>query len=126
MMAHLGRQLADLDLRPVEATILIQVKAHPGLSQSDIGRQLDIQRANMAPLTAGLSKRGLLEKTRINGRSQGLSLTAEGQRLCARAEAIIDEHEARYAERLEGFDINMQAVREALIRIASDRNDASL
>jgi DNA-binding MarR family transcriptional regulator len=101
MMADLGTSLAPADLRPTEATILILIRANPGLTQSDIGRVLGIARANMAPLMGGLLKRGFIQKSRVDGRSQSLALTELGiDKVCV-AQTIIDAHEARFREGLD-------------------------
>lgn len=101
MMADLGTSLAPANLRPTEATILILIRANPGLTQSDIGRVLGIARANMAPLMGGLLKRGFIQKSRVDGRSQSLALTELGiDKVCV-AQTIIDAHEARFREGLD-------------------------
>jgi DNA-binding MarR family transcriptional regulator len=101
MMADLGTSLAQAELRPTEATILILIRANPGLTQSDIGRVLGIARANMAPLMGGLLKRGFIQKSRVDGRSQSLALTESGIAKVGAAQMIIDAHEARFRERFD-------------------------
>ena len=56
MMAALAREMEGLGLRSVEATILQILQQQPGLTQSALGRILDIQRANMTPIAARLAK----------------------------------------------------------------------
>lgn len=102
MMADLGVSLAQAELRPTEATILILIRANPGLTQSDIGRVLGIARANMAPLMGGLLKRGFIQKARVDGRSHALTLTEDGMAKVDAAQAIIHAHEARFQSRLDG------------------------
>jgi DNA-binding MarR family transcriptional regulator len=77
-MADFTEALAPLGLKPAEASVLYAVAAAPGLTQSDVGKVLGIQRANMAPLIAGLIQLGLVERDRVDGRSQALRLTAAG------------------------------------------------
>ncbi|WP_033926642.1 MarR family winged helix-turn-helix transcriptional regulator [Sphingomonas sp. 35-24ZXX] len=101
MMADLGVGMAEADLRPTEATILILIRANPGLTQSDIGRVLGIARANMAPLMGRLQKRGFIQKVRVDGRSQALTLTEGGMAKVEVAQAIIDAHEARFQSRID-------------------------
>lgn len=101
MMADLGTSLAQTELRPTEATILLLIDANTGLTQSDIGHVLGIARANMAPLIAGLLKKGFLQKSRVDGRSQALALTPAGAAKGRAAQAIIDDHEARFRSRLD-------------------------
>ncbi len=95
VMADLTEALAPLGLKPAEASVLYVVGATAGLTQSDIGKILGIQRANMAPLMAGLTQRGLVERDRVDGRSQALKLTEAGQAARAQAWVVNQAHEAR-------------------------------
>jgi DNA-binding MarR family transcriptional regulator len=100
MMADLAERLAKLNLRTAEAAILIVVGANPALSQTETGRMLGIQRANMVPLIAGLLRRGLVGKKRVDGRSQALRLTPAGQTLADKAERCMREHEESFLGRV--------------------------
>lgn len=93
VMADLTDRMEPLALRPTEASVLFVIAATPGVTQSDIGRMLGIKRANMAPLIAGLEARGLVTRSAVDGRSQALRLTAEGETLRARARNATRETE---------------------------------
>lgn len=116
MMADLGTALIPLGLRPVEATILSLIAANQGCTQSDIGRMLGIKRANMVPLMASLSAKGLIEKSRVDGRSQALGLTDQGALKQRDAIKAIDVHEAKFGAALSKVDII--TLQKALIDIA--------
>ena len=92
-LSGLNRRLAPLGLRHVDASLLLILGARPGTTQSEAGRLLDIQRANMVPIVARLETRGLVERRRVDGRSQGLYLSAEGVTLLAQIRKVIDAHE---------------------------------
>ena len=109
-MANLSNQLARLDLRPTEASVIVIVHANPGIRQSDIGRMLDILSANMTPLIARLDSRGLILRKRKDGRSQGLRLTEEGASLAEQALAEMTKHEREMMERVP------EDMREPLIK----------
>jgi DNA-binding MarR family transcriptional regulator len=116
-MAALAERLGQIGLRPTDATVLTMIATQGGLTQSAIGRELGIQRANMAPLVAALERRGLIAREPTDGRSHGLSLTTEGVRIAAEAQAIIAAHEARIAGALPNgqkaqFLALLQRVRE--------------
>lgn len=96
IMADLSERLAKLDLRPADASTLILIGANPGITQSKIGAALGIQRANMAPLAARLTERGLIVGAPVDGRSTGYRLTTEGEALTAGARARMEEHDARF------------------------------
>ena len=53
-MGRLGAELARLSLRPTEATVLLVIDANQKATQSEIGKLLDIARANMAPLVEAM------------------------------------------------------------------------
>ena len=73
VMADLSDALAPHQLSPADASILLSIGARPGVTQSAVGRSLGILRANMAPLVGALATRGLIARTRVDGRSQALS-----------------------------------------------------
>ncbi len=99
-LAGLNRRLTPLGLRHVDASLLLVVHARPGITQSEAGRQLDIQRANMVPIVARLEARGLLDRRRADGRSQGLYLSEEGEVVCAGVRDAVDTHERLLFEAL--------------------------
>jgi DNA-binding MarR family transcriptional regulator len=94
MMAELGQRLAAQGLRMADASVLMLIEANPKITASAVGRVLDIQRANMVPLLKKLEDAGLVERAPIDGKSQGLSLTAAGRDRLGEARALIDGFEA--------------------------------
>lgn len=104
MMAELVKALQPLELRPAEATVLIEIEANPGITQSDIGKILNIKRANMAPLVAGLIERGCVRSSRRDGRSLALRLTKEGRRITRDARDAVLELEERFFGQLSTED----------------------
>jgi DNA-binding MarR family transcriptional regulator len=96
MFDDLAAVLADLELRPTGASILLLVWANPGITQSAIGRILEIERANMAPQAAMLTKRNFVARSASDGRSQGLRLTALGKTMATKVRARIAAHEHRF------------------------------
>ena len=92
-MARLASRLGTLELRPAEATVLMVIAANPRVTQSEVGRHLDIASANMAPLAARLSKRGLIARHAVDRRSQGLTLTEAGRRVVVKARRIMEDLE---------------------------------
>jgi DNA-binding MarR family transcriptional regulator len=92
-MQKLARELAPLDLRPSEASVLMVIEANPNITQSEIGRMLEIAGANMAPLVSRLEKRALVARQPVDGRSHGLELTAAGRALCVRARKVMRSNE---------------------------------
>jgi DNA-binding MarR family transcriptional regulator len=92
-MARLGKHLKVLHLNPTDATVLNVIDANPNSKQSEIGRMLDIARANMAPLVSRLADRDLIERQPVDGRSHGLVLSRAGRALIPRIKSAFAEHE---------------------------------
>ncbi|HEY0959553.1 MAG TPA: MarR family transcriptional regulator [Novosphingobium sp.] len=100
MMAELSARLDPFDLRISDASILLLAADGKDRTSSDIGKILDIQRANMVPLLNRLDEAGLIERVPINLKSQAIRLTPDGQRKLAEVRAIIDRFEADLLDRI--------------------------
>ena len=98
--AELSARLAAVDLRQSDASLLMLVASNPGATSSALGRALGIERANMVPLLKRLEEAKLIEREAIDGKSQGLRLTAEGQRRLGQARAIIEAFETELVARV--------------------------
>lgn len=98
--AELAARLASHELRQSDASVLMLIEANPGTTASALGRQLDIQRANMVPLLKGLETAGLVRREAIDGKSVGLELTAAGAERLAEARAVIEAFEAELIARV--------------------------
>jgi len=92
-LADLNRRLAPLGLRHAGVAMLMLIEARPGITQSQAGRILDIQRANMVPFVARLEALGVIRRKRVDGRSQALELTGRGRVLLERARRVVQAHE---------------------------------
>ena len=99
-MSDLNDRLSMLDLRQVDASVLMMIDAEPNVIASHIGRVLDIKSANMVPLLRRLEERGLIEKVPLDGKSHGLHLTVDGETIMADARAILDQFEFDLLERI--------------------------
>ncbi|WP_395652355.1 MarR family winged helix-turn-helix transcriptional regulator [Brevundimonas sp.] len=102
--ADLGERLADLSLTMTNLTVLLMIQSNPGVTQTELGKVLGIQRANLAPLTATFAARGLIKRNRIDGRSYGLSLTSGGADLAARAWEHVRANEMLLPHRLSAVE----------------------
>ena len=101
-MAALSKALADIELRVTEAIVLLQIQDEPGLTLSEIGRRLDIKRANVTPLVGGLVERNLVRSEVKDGRSQALFLSEVGEDVASRAYSTILHHEETFFQALSG------------------------
>ena len=99
-LAGLNERLTPLELRHADVALLMLIEHSPELTQSQAGRILDIQRANMVPFIARLEARGIIERRQVDGRSQALHLTAGGRILLAKAQRVVAAHEAALLKRV--------------------------
>ena len=99
-LAELNLRLAPLGLRHAGVALLMLIEARPGITQSQAGRTLDIQRANMVPFVARLEGLGVIRRRQVDGRSQALELTSRGRLLLERARRVVAVHEAELLERV--------------------------
>lgn len=93
MLADLGRRIEPFGLTLTEMSVLQLVAANPKIRQSAIGQALAIKRANMPSLIAALEARGWVHREAIDGRSQGLTLTAAGDALLVDLKVCIAQNE---------------------------------
>lgn len=98
--ADLHGRLEPLGLRQVTVSLLLLIDDNPDVTASALGRQLDIQRANMVPLLKKLEDAGLIDRRPIDGKSQGVVLTAKGRKVTAQARQIIEDFEAELLARI--------------------------
>ena len=96
--ADLAARLSPLGLRQSDVSLLMLVEANPRVTASAVGRQLDIQRANIVPLLKRLE--GLIDRVPIDGKSQGLELTAQGRAKLAVARRVVEAFEAELIARV--------------------------
>lgn len=99
-LAELNQGLSQVGLNHADASLLLLMGANPGMTQSDVGRVLGIQRANMVPLIGRNEGRGWIYRKQVDGRSQGLFLSPAGDRALQRTRAIVEEYEAQLLARV--------------------------
>ncbi|WP_427967750.1 MarR family winged helix-turn-helix transcriptional regulator [Altererythrobacter sp.] len=100
MMGELRDRLSSVGLRVTDATVLILIGGENELTASQIGRALDIQRANMVPILSRLESDGLVMRKPLDRRSQAIVLSEKGKKRLAEAFSIIDRFEQELLERI--------------------------
>ena len=98
--AELAQALAQIDLRISDASVLILIGERVDMTSAEIGKILDIQRANMVPLLARLEAAGLICRQPLDRKSQAIALTAQGHSQRAGAHAITSAFEASLLARI--------------------------
>lgn len=115
---------AGLDIRPAHYSILAVVAANRDLKQVQVCDALAIKRANLVGLIDELEQRGLLLRvqTLADRRSRTLRLTKAGERLLARLDDLLAQHERRLASRLgeDGKDKLLEFLARLAVRGATE------
>jgi DNA-binding MarR family transcriptional regulator len=102
-IASLAEALSAHGLSVVEASVLTVIAENNGATQSAIGRLLDIQRANMAPIASKLARMGLT-KSEPHGRQLLLRTSALGTRTAQKVKRCMVEHDASTFPRIKPAD----------------------
>ena len=77
-----GAVFGPLSIRPVTLSALGIIYESPGITQADLGKKLNIKRANMVPVMAELEGRGLIARRTSDNdrRAHVIALTPAGQK----------------------------------------------
>ncbi len=100
MLAELSAKLEPLELRFADVSALMIIAANPGITASQLGRMIDVQRANMVPLIARIEAAGLIARRPLDGKSHSLELTEAGKARLAQAQSVIDAFEESLLARI--------------------------
>jgi MarR family transcriptional regulator, lower aerobic nicotinate degradation pathway regulator len=94
-MARFRRAVRPLNLGAQEFIVLKQLQALGSCSQGELADALGIDYSNLAGVTGGLYKRGLIERSRDSAdrRRYVVELTTEGHQLLGDADQAIDSVE---------------------------------
>jgi DNA-binding MarR family transcriptional regulator len=121
---HFNDTFGVIGLTQKQTSVLWLVSDHPGISQIDIARMLQIDRATMMAVTNALTKRQLLERrsSSVDRRRQTLHLTPSGVTALATSRAAVAAHEVWLKSRFTEEEIAVLV--ELLRRIHGEQGDA--
>ncbi|MEJ2407773.1 MAG: MarR family transcriptional regulator [Novosphingobium sp.] len=93
---HFSETFAELGLTQKQVSVLWMAANRPGLSQSDLGQELQMDRATTTDIINRLAARGLLRRvpSAKDRRKTALFLEPEGKALLTKAQKAIDAHES--------------------------------
>jgi DNA-binding MarR family transcriptional regulator len=100
MMAELTSRLEASGIRYSETAVILLIGANPGIAASTVGRELEIQRANLTRILGRLEEEGLLGRELMDGKSHAVALTPAGRKLHGRIAAIVADFERSLLERI--------------------------
>ena len=97
IIPHFDERMTKFQLRAVDFTVLSLLNANPNITQKRLSRAVNVSPPNLAILLDRLETRGLVMRQRnpLDKRSQTLILTAEGTKLCVKAEKTVTELERK-------------------------------
>ena len=103
----------SIRLRPILFAVMAVIAGNPGIIQMEVGKALDIHRANLVPLLKELDERGLIVRrvAAHDRRAFALDLTQPGKSLFNEALRRMRQHESRF------FGVLTARERDALRRI---------
>jgi DNA-binding MarR family transcriptional regulator len=110
--------LDDLGLTPGQLGALLLIEANTGLSQTELGAALGIDRSSVVPLIDKLQGRGLVRRlVKVSDRrAHALELAEEGVALLRRLAPRLEEHERRIAADLSASE--RKTLMDLLARVA--------
>ena len=100
MMSELSTRLTAIDLRISDASVLLLLSGGETLTSSDIGRMLDIQRANMVPLLNRLERAGLIARQPLDRKSLAIVLSEGGRDKLKQVRKITSQFENDLLQRV--------------------------
>jgi len=108
-------EMADLDIRPGELSVILLLAEHPGIRQGVLAERLMIKRAHMAKMVRGLERDGLITRRvpQDDRRAMELQLTDAGR---ARAAALAPRLAALEAQVPPGLTGDEAAELKRLLR----------
>jgi DNA-binding MarR family transcriptional regulator len=99
---HFSATMEQVDITPGQFGMLEVIDGNPGLSQTQLGAALGIDRSTVVAMIDRLETRGLVQRNPSphDRRSHALRLSEEGKALLLRLETMVAEHEREIARRL--------------------------
>lgn len=115
-------ECADFDITPVQYGLLTTLLLYPDLDQNSLGRELGIDRTNVADVLGRLSRRGLVERRRSeeDRRMVLARLTPEGEKATREMHEAMQRAQDRLLEPLLPEERN--AFLTMLIRLIDGNN----
>jgi DNA-binding MarR family transcriptional regulator len=115
-------ECAGFDITPVQYGLLTTLSQNPDLDQNSLGRELGIDRTNVADVLARLSRRGLLERHRSkeDKRMVLARLTPAGQRVTDEMYSAMERAQNRLLQPLPAEE--RKALISTLLRLIDGNN----
>ncbi|GAK33802.1 putative transcriptional regulatory protein for hcr operon [alpha proteobacterium Q-1] len=108
LFQHFRESLAPLQITPGQAGLLILIRDNPGISQSDLARAMQVERATLGQTIEGLVRRDFIVRNPRPGdrRAYSLSLSAAGDAFVDQLIPAIRAHEADVSQKLTAIEFD--------------------
>jgi len=115
---HFAATMGAAEITPGQFGVLTVIDSNPGLSQTQLGNALGIDRSTVVAVIDRLESRGLVMRavSPSDRRSHALRLSDEGGRLLHRLQELVRSHERHIARDLSAED--KQRLIDLLDRVA--------
>ena len=100
VMGDLSARMEKIGLRVSDASVIMILQDRTDITASDVGRALDIQRANMVPILNRLVLAGIIERKPLDRKSSALLLTAQGRKVLLKINILTAEFESALLARI--------------------------
>jgi DNA-binding MarR family transcriptional regulator len=82
-------------LTPGRFSLLVLLRANPGINQTDLSRGVGVDKSTLTPALDQLEKKGLIlrQRTAADRRTYSLSLSSGGEQLLSELMAKVEQHE---------------------------------
>jgi len=117
LLGESEKLLRPLGISPQHFSVLAMVALNPGIIQSRLIDNLYITRSTCSDLIEQLIKKKLIQRTPIDRRSNGLTLTDEGADILQQAKKIVDENAVTATDHMEPEEV------KELIRLLTKFSD---
>lgn len=100
--------IAPYDISPGQFGVLVLISENPGLSQSELGNAMGIDRSTMVAVIDRLESRNYVVRTPspYDRRSYALQLSEEGQKVIKKIVPMIQDHEAAISKDLSKAELS--------------------
>jgi len=103
---HFGETMGALDITPGQFGMLAVIDSNPGLSQTQLGNALGIDRSTVVAMIDRLEARGLVIRATApnDRRSHALRLSEDGGAMLRKLEGMVRAHERHISRALSADD----------------------
>ena len=103
---HFGETMGALDITPGQFGMLAVIDSNPGLSQTQLGNALGIDRSTVVAMIDRLEARGLVIRATApnDRRSHALRLSEDGTAMLKKLEGMVRAHERHISRALSADD----------------------